>query len=119
MRGSQPWKTNRSRALRAQHVSAEDKLWRALRNRQLGGFKFVRQAPVEGFFADFLCRQRKLIVEVDGATHGEPGAIRADGARTVALQKAGYRIFRVTNADVFENLQGVLETLHADLEGRL
>jgi very-short-patch-repair endonuclease len=69
MRGPQPWQTNRSRVLRTGHISAEARLWSKLRNRQLGGLKFVRQAPIEPYFVDFLCRERKVIIEVDGATH--------------------------------------------------
>ena len=56
MRSQQPWRTNRSRVLRSQPISAEVKLWARLRNRQLGGLKFVRQAPVGRYFADFLPR---------------------------------------------------------------
>ncbi|MGE5486909.1 MAG: DUF559 domain-containing protein [bacterium] len=57
VRGAQPWRTNRARALRSQHVSAEEKLWSEQRDRPLGGFKFVRQAPVGPYFADFLSRR--------------------------------------------------------------
>jgi very-short-patch-repair endonuclease len=78
MRGEQPWRTSRARALRSQPISAEAKLWAKLRNRQLGGFKFVRQAPIGPYFADFLCRERKVIVEVDGGTHGARPRRRAD-----------------------------------------
>ncbi len=69
MRGPQPWRTNRSRVLRSQPISAEAKLWSRLRNRHLAGLKFVRQAPVEPYFVDFLCREHMVVVEVDGGTH--------------------------------------------------
>ena len=116
MRGSQPWRTNRSRALRSRQVTAEEELWEELRNRQLGGFKFVRQAAIGPYFVDFVCRERKLIVEVDGATHGSEEEIAADAARSAALERMGYRVGRVTNDDVERNIDGVLEWLLRELE---
>jgi len=116
MRSSQPWRTNRARVLRSQLVAAESKLWNELRNRQLGGFKFVRQAAIGSYFADFACREKKLIVEVDGGTHGLETEIAADEARTAVLQRLGYRVFRVTNEDVARNLAGVLDSILHELE---
>ena len=117
MRRAQPWKTNRARALRANGTSAEEKLWGELRNRQLAGLKFVRQTPVGPYFADFLCRERKLIVEIDGGTHSADAEIAADAAREVALRNLGYRIFRAWNGEVFDNIDGVIEALLAVVEG--
>jgi very-short-patch-repair endonuclease len=116
MRGPQPWKTTRARILRAANLSSETKLWSHLRNRQLGGFKFVRQAPIGPYFADFLCREAHLIIEVDGGTHGEPREIASDQARQQALEQLGYRFVRVWNADVSDNVDGVLEMLLAELQ---
>ncbi len=116
MRSSQPWRTNRSRTLRAQLVAAEAKLWSKLRNRQVGGFKFIRQAAIGSYFADFACRERKLIIEVDGATHGRDHELASDTARTAALARLGYRVYRVSNEDVARNLTGVLELILHELE---
>ncbi len=116
MRGPQPWKSNRARALRSANVSGEAKLWSHLRNRKLAGFKFVRQAPIGPYFADFLCRDALLIVEVDGGTHSEPQESAADQARQQALEQMGYRIVRVWNADVTGNIDGVLTTLLIELQ---
>ena len=118
MRRSQPWKTNRSRVLRSNATSAEDVLWHHLRNRHLNGFKFVRQAPIENYFADFLCREARFIVEVDGGTHGELHEIAADAERTRALGNLGYKIFRVSNGDIYGNIDFVLDHILAALEGR-
>ncbi len=118
MRSSQPWRTNRARTLRSQQVAAEAKLWEELRNRRLGGFKFVRQAAVGAYFVDFACRERKLVVEVDGATHGLDEEIAADAARTAAMERMGYRVCRVTNDDVARNMDGVLDWLLHELESR-
>ena len=78
-----------SRALRSRQVSAEEKLWEQLRNRRLSGSKFVRQLPVGSYFGDFVCRERKLIVEVDGATHGRDVEIANDAVRTSSLEGMG------------------------------
>ncbi len=116
MRGSQPWRTNRSRVLRSQPVSAEAKLWSKLRDRRLGGFKFARQAPVAAYFVDFVCRERKVVVEVDGGTHGTDAEITEDAARTAELASLGYRVFRVRNQDVYDNIERVLDALVAFVE---
>jgi very-short-patch-repair endonuclease len=113
MRGSQPWRTNRSRTLRSQPISAEAKLWSKLRDRRLGGFKFVRQAPVGPYFADFLCRERKVVVEVDGGTHSTTPEVARDESRCTGIAAAGYRILRVHNRDVFDNIDHVLDALLA------
>jgi very-short-patch-repair endonuclease len=117
MRTAQPWRTNRARVLRDASTSAEDKLWDALRNRQLGGFKFARQVAISTYFADFLCRELKLVVEVDGATHSTTAEAAYDAARTQFLETRGYHVFRAHNDEVFENLDGVLETLLATAIG--
>ncbi|MFN3746355.1 MAG: endonuclease domain-containing protein [Hyphomicrobiaceae bacterium] len=113
MRHSQPWRTNRSRVLRANETSAEAKLWAELRNRQLGNLKFVRQAPIGNYFVDFLCRERKVIVEIDGGTHSTDAELARDSVRSDELSGRGYRVFRVSNADVFEHLDEVLAALLA------
>jgi very-short-patch-repair endonuclease len=111
MRTAQPWRTNRARVLRDASTSAEDKLWDALRNRQLGGFKFARQVAISKYFADFVCRDLKLVVEVDGATHSTAAEAAYDEARTHFLEANGYLVFRAHNTEIFENLDGVLDTL--------
>ncbi len=108
----------RARELRRTETSAETKLWARLRARRLNGFKFVRQAPIGPYFVDFLCREEKLIVEVDGATHSTLGEIAADARRSTFLADAGYRILRVTNAEVFDQIEAALETILAALERR-
>ena len=113
MRGSQPWRTNRARVLRSQPVSAQDKMWSELRARRLGGFKFVRQAPIDRYFVDFLCRDHKIVVEIDGGTHGSDAEIACDETRTATIEALGYRLFRVHNIDVYENLDRVLDALLA------
>ena len=74
----------------------------------------MRQEPVGPYFADFMCREHRLIVEVDGATHSTTEEIAHDRFRQRGLEEAGFRVLRVTNDDVYSNLDGVCETiLHA------
>ncbi len=116
MRRSQPWRTSRAQVLRSQPISAETKLWSKLRDRRLGGLKFIRQAPVGAYFVDFLCRERKIIIEVDGGTHTTDAEIAHDAARSAELERLGYRVFRVSNRDVYDSVDRVLDALVAFVE---
>ncbi len=82
------------------------------------GLKFVRQMPIGAYVADFTCREKLVIVEVDGGTHGTDAEVAADAARTAELERLGFRIFRVWNGDVCDNLDGVLDTLAAFIHTR-
>ena len=88
-------------------------LWRRIRNRQLDGFKFVRQAAIGRYFPDFVCRERRLIIEVDGSQHADSNRDRERDAKLMAL---GYRIVRVWNNDVLRNLEGVFAMLQHELK---
>ncbi|MGC1563326.1 MAG: endonuclease domain-containing protein [Bradyrhizobium sp.] len=105
----------RARALRASQTNAESKLWQALRNRRLARWKFRRQHPIDRYVVDFVSLDGKLIVEVDGVTHSAPAAVSHDKARSDALEACGFLVVRVSNTDVYENLQGVLEMIESHL----
>ena len=94
-------------------------LWGCLRSRRLNGYKFIRQEPIGPFVADFLCRERKLVVEVDGATHSEPHEIVYDERRSRYLATLGYKVLRIQNADVFTIRDDVLDMILKSLEGNL
>ncbi len=101
----------RARQMRQEPTRAEQILWNKLRNRTLNGFKFSRQVPVGSYILDFVCRDRKLVVEVDGVTHGDNKEILHDERRTRWLEDNGYRVHRVWNQDIYESLNGVLDSL--------
>ncbi len=88
-------------------------LWTRIRGRQLGGFKFVRQEPIGRYYVDFVCRDRHLIVELDGGQHSES---TQDRQRDTELCALGYRVIRIWNNDVVDNLDGVLQMLLSELE---
>jgi very-short-patch-repair endonuclease len=97
--------------LRRNATDAERALWHVLRNRQIEGRKFRRQATIGPYIADFLCIEDRLIVEVDGGQHSEA----ADAARTGYLARSGFRVVHYWNNDVLENLEGVIADLRTHL----
>jgi very-short-patch-repair endonuclease len=113
-RAIDPILLERARAMRHQSALAEQKLWHFLRDRQLGGHKFRRQHVVAPFIADFYCHALKLIVELDGDSHGDREAY--DHQRTVYLTRDGFHVVRFLNDDVFHHLDAVLEAILDECE---
>src|SRR5215469_14280694 len=112
MREANPIRTGRARRLRRDSTEAEKRLWYRLRARQIEGAKFVRQDPIGPYVVDFACRQRRLIVELDGGQHATD---TRDAVRDQWLSERGYRVLRFWNNDVLSNTEGVLETIAAAL----
>ena len=106
---------SRALQLRKAQTSAEARLWQALRNRRLAHWKFRRQHPIDRFVVDFVTIDGKLIIEVDGVTHGSDAAAARDADRAAILESLGFHVVRVTNTDVYENLNGVLEMINSTL----
>jgi very-short-patch-repair endonuclease len=106
----------RARELRRSSPDAERRLWSALRDRQLDGYKFRRQRPISLYFADFACVEAMLIVELDGGQHFEPEAMVADRVRTEELNRLGYQVLRFTDREALTErdavLTHILEWLH-------
>ena len=100
--------------LRRAMTDAERLLWQALRGRQMGGCKFRRQHPFEDFIIDFVCLERKLIVEVDGGQHME--RLEGDAVRTEKLSEAGFRVLRFWNHEVLRRLEAVKEKIWLELQ---
>jgi very-short-patch-repair endonuclease len=116
MRKASTKATNRARSLRRSQTEAEKVLWDELRARRLNGHKFVRQNPIGLFFADFACREKMLVVELDGSQHLDNGY---DVKRDEFLNSQNWNVLRFWNADTFLNLPSVLETILAALDDRL
>ena len=112
MRGADERTSTTSRKLRVDQTDAEKKLWYALRSRQLCGLKFVRQHPIGPYICDFVCREKHVVVEVDGGQHADS---KRDLVRDRYLREQGYRVIRYWNNDVLSNLDGVLEALAGEL----
>jgi very-short-patch-repair endonuclease len=108
-----PRDTQRAKELRNQASPAERKLWTVLSGRKLAGFKFSRQMPVGPYFADFLCREAKLVIELDGYSHDT--RTEHDRRRNAFMKAEGYRLLQFSNADVLTNLDGVAQTIALSL----
>jgi very-short-patch-repair endonuclease len=104
------------RRLRSDPTDAEHLLWYELRNRALNGYKFVRQFSIGPYFVDFVCRRKKLIVELDGSQHNDNAY---DMRRDAWLNTQGYSVLRFWNAEVLKERKEVLATILAVLEGRI
>jgi very-short-patch-repair endonuclease len=113
MRRAKFARTDRARDLRLNSTDAETRLWNHLRSRQLNGHKFVRQEPIGRFTVDFVCRERRLVVEVDGSQHADNPS---DVQRDQWLVEHRYRVLRFWNHDVLTNTNGVLEMIAAALD---
>lgn len=108
-----PRNTTRARKLRRAATPAERALWVYLSRGQLGA-KFSRQMPVGPWFADFLCRELALVVELDGHSHDvAPGR---DVRRDMWMAERGFTVLRFANADVFTNAEGVVVTVRMEVE---
>eukprot|EP01012_Entosiphon_sulcatum_P036954 TRINITY_DN47228_c0_g1_i1.p1 TRINITY_DN47228_c0_g1~~TRINITY_DN47228_c0_g1_i1.p1 ORF type:complete len:139 (+),score=12.66 TRINITY_DN47228_c0_g1_i1:28-444(+) len=98
--------------LRREMTQVERALWALVRNRQLEGFKFRRQATIGPFVVDFLCIETGLVIELDGGQHEEA----RDRSRTEYLEARGLTVLRFWNHDVADNLEGVTHTIRAVLK---
>jgi very-short-patch-repair endonuclease len=110
MRGANVTKTLLARRLRRDSTQAEQKLWRYLRARSLAGFKFVRPKPIGSYIVDFVCREKRLVIEVDGGQHADNNN---DAVRDRWLAEHRYRVLRFWNNEVLENIEGVWDTIFA------
>lgn len=108
-----PRDTSRARTLRREATPAERALWEHLSRSRLGA-KFSRQMPVGPYFADFLCRGLKLVIELDGHSHDV--APERDAKRDSWMAQQGYTVLRFTNADVLGNIEGVVQAIPAEVE---
>jgi very-short-patch-repair endonuclease len=106
---------DRGRRLRAESTEEERRLWRYLRAKRFGGFKFRRQHRIGPYFADLCCIERRLIVEIDGGHHAEREEERRDAARTGYLREQGYQVVRFWNEQVNRETNEVLDAIYAAL----
>ena len=111
-----PRNTLRARSLRQEATLSEKRLWLHLNKRQRLGFKFSRQIPIGPYFCDFVCRETRLVIEVDGDSHDLTGTY--DERRDAFLRREGYQVLRFLNKDVRDHLDGVLQEIDAALSDR-
>ena len=98
----------RAKEMRSDQTDPEHRLWQLLRAHRFAGYKFRRQVPIDFYIADFLCFERRLVVELDGGQHaGSP----SDRKRDAFLKAQGFRVLRVWNNELFTNEEGVAEAI--------
>jgi very-short-patch-repair endonuclease len=106
--------TERARELRRTASPMERTLWAHLSAGKVAGHRFTRQYQIGPYFADFLCRAKKLVIEIDGPSHDAQQ--ESDAARSVFLEKQGYRTLRFTNEEVMTNIEGVVTAIGLALD---
>jgi len=106
-----------ARRLRKTMTPQEARLWSRLRALKRRGHHFRRQVPIEGFIVDFACYDARLIVEVDGSQHATATHLVRDAERDVKLSAEGFRVLRVWNSDVNDDIDVVMDAILAALDG--
>jgi very-short-patch-repair endonuclease len=104
-----------ARSLRQAATTAEILLWDQLRNRRLGGLRFRRQRTIDRYVADFYCAEAKLAIEVDGGVHDTQ--VAEDARREQVMATHGVRTVRVTNDEVINNVDAVLQRIRNEVQG--
>jgi very-short-patch-repair endonuclease len=104
--------------MRQSPTEAERRLWTALRGKRLGGLKFYRQVPVGPYIVDFINHEFGVVIEVDGATHGDVHEVEHDLRRTAFLDARGLIVHRVDNLSVYRQLEAVLDGIYAIVSDR-
>ena len=107
--------THLARLLRKNSTKQERILWNLLRNSNLKNYKFKRQHPIGNYIVDFICKEKMLIIELDGGQHNQPENINYDNERTIYLKKRGFKVLRFWNSDVDENITGVYDVIMKNL----
>ena len=108
-------KTILAKHLRQNATIQERRLWNLLKNRQFRNLKFQRQQPVGDYIVDFIYKEAKIIIEIDGGQHNEPKNIEYDKTRTEFLNSLGYKVIRFWNNEIYENIDGVLLRLNQEI----
>ena len=108
-----PRRITKARYLRKTQTQAEKLLWEELRNRKLSGFKFRRQQILNEMIVDFFCAEKKLIIELDGPYHNDPLQRIKDHNRDQELISLGFKVYRITNNQIFQTLEQTLKEIKA------
>jgi very-short-patch-repair endonuclease len=116
VRGTNIKRTRIARRLRQSDNDAESAMWAELRDRRPNGLKFVRQMPIGRYFADLACREKRLVIEVDGSQHADS---KSDRVRDQDMVHFEWSVLRFWNIDVLKERNAVLETILAAVDGEL
>ena len=106
----------KAKVLRKNMTPQERKLWKILRNHQFYGFEIRRQYPIDKYIVDFICRSKKIIIEIDGGQHNDKKVVEYDKKRSNDLKILGYKVIRFWNNDIDNNLGGVYKILQREFD---
>ena len=106
-----------ARRMRDTPTHAEEMLWKKLRKKRLGGYRFRRQHIIQTFIVDFYCPQAKLVIEIDGSVHDNQQEY--DQEREKILDIFGYQIVRFKNAQIKTELESVLARIYNACKTRI
>jgi very-short-patch-repair endonuclease len=98
-----------AKTLRKRSTDAENLLWKHIRAKRLQGLKFRRQEPIGKYIVDFVCYERRVIIELDGGQHNVD--IDKDEERALWLKNRGFKILRFWNNDVLKKIEEILEVI--------
>jgi len=101
----------KARQLRSNSTKAEIELWMFLKGKQMMGYDFHRQKPIDNFIVDFFCKELMLAIELDGYTHTFEKVANRDEIKEQRLGELGVRIIRFKDDDVMNNIEGVMEMI--------
>ena len=101
----------KARHLRNNSTKAEIRLWLYLKGRQMMGYDFHRQKPIDNFIVDFFCRELMLAIELDGYTHTFEKVADRDERKEQRLRELGVRVERLRDEDVMNNIEGVMKEI--------
>jgi very-short-patch-repair endonuclease len=107
--------THLARRLRRESTEAEKLLWSYLRRKSLFGFKFRRQEQIGDYIVDFVCYEKKLIIELDGGHHNQDETKINDARRQIWLESQNFKVVRFWNNEVMKNIKGVLQKIKENI----
>ena len=111
-----PHNLKNAKEMRSNMTPAETKMWRILRGKRFQDLKFKRQVLIGNYIVDFLCENKKIIIEIDGGQHNKELNIQSDKNRTRYLENNGYKVLRFWNDDVMKNIDGVMEVIFREVK---
>ena len=104
-----------AKEMRSNMTKEEAKLWNIIRAKRFHGLKFKRQVLIGNYIADFVCKEKMLIIEIDGGQHNTDENIEYDKIRSEYLNSEGYRVIRFWNNDVLNNIEGVCKVIEDNI----
>ena len=108
--------TSRARLLRRNPTDAERALWKHLRFRQINGCKIRRQQPIGHYIVDFVCLEKRLVIELDGGHHSQQ--VEYDLARSTWLEEQGFKVLRFWNNQVLNEIEAVKSAILSSLNAQ-